>query len=53
MKAIGKGELKLVKAAEMLKVSYRQTRRIWRRYWQKAMQCWCITLEAVRGHGVS
>ena len=32
MKAIGKGELKLVKAAELLGVSYRQTRRIWRRY---------------------
>ena len=32
MKAIGKGELKLVKAAEMLKVSYRQRRRIWLRY---------------------
>ena len=32
MKAIGKHELKLAKAAELLGMSYRQTRRIWRRY---------------------
>ena len=32
MKAIGKHELNLAKAAEALGISYRQTRRIWRRY---------------------
>ena len=32
MKAIGKHELKLAKAAELLGMSYRQTRRIWRCY---------------------
>ena len=32
MKSISKGEIKLVEAAKVLKRSYRQTRRIWRRY---------------------
>ena len=53
MKEVDKHELKLVEAAEVLGVGYRQTRRIWRRYWQKAMQGWCIALEAGRGQGVS
>jgi len=32
MKAVDKHELKLVEAAELLEVGYRQARRIWRRY---------------------
>ncbi len=32
MKSISKGEIKLVEAAKVLKRSYRQMRRIWRRY---------------------
>ena len=35
MRAIGKGEINLVEAAKVLKVSYRQTRRIWRRYMEQ------------------
>ncbi len=35
MKSIGKGEINLVEAAKVLDRSYRQTRRIWRRYLAK------------------
>ena len=38
MGRVASGELKLKHAAEMLELSYRQTKRLWRRYRQKGTQ---------------
>ena len=45
MSRVAAGVLKLVKGAELLRVSYRQAKRLWRRYRDKGRRGWCMGMQ--------
>jgi len=53
MVGVKTNELSQVQASELLGLSYRQAKRIWRGYQAEAMRVWCIDCAASRGCGTS
>jgi hypothetical protein len=50
MQQVKQDELTVVEASEVLGLSYRQTKRVWRRYRLGAMAAWCMDRVASRAN---